>query len=298
MQEALEKSVGCGGERKRVEAVVATLANLQSEGDTLAAVAHDARNMVTALGLYCDLLEEPGVLGEDFVHYSSELRLVAAASRRLVEKLMALENPAATQPSFWRSEALATDLWPARLPATAPPAASGRHWEPVAAGPVKNLAEELLATRNLLASLAGPGIGVTVDAQGGAQPARIASEDLTRVLVNLVRNAVEAMPRGGRIHIGLRESGPEEGEDRWLRLSVEDNGPGIAPDAIEKIFEAGYSGGAPGESANGDQAGAHRGLGLAIARSIVEQCGGRVFAENRALGGARIVLELPAGRAR
>ena len=49
-------------ERKRVETVVETLATLRSHGEALAEVAHDARNMVTALGLYCDLLEEPGVL--------------------------------------------------------------------------------------------------------------------------------------------------------------------------------------------------------------------------------------------
>ena len=58
-----EQAAGLGGaERKRVEAVVETLANLRSEGENLAEVAHDARNMVTALGLYCDLLQEPGVL--------------------------------------------------------------------------------------------------------------------------------------------------------------------------------------------------------------------------------------------
>lgn len=295
MQETVERSVPNGEALKRVEAVVATLANLQSHGDTLAAVAHDARNMVTTLGLYCDLLEEPGVLGEGFVHYGSELRLVAAASRRLVEKLMALDNAGPAQPSFWRSEAPDTDRWPARLPAPVQPAANGHHWESVAAGPVENLAEELLATRNLLAALAGPGIGVTVDAQGGAQPARITSEDLTRVLVNLVRNAVEAMPSGGRIHIALREIGPLDGGSECLRLSVEDNGPGIAPEALERVFEAGYSGHAAEENASGS--GAHRGLGLAIVRSIVERAGGRVFAEGRSQGGARIVLELPAGLA-
>jgi hypothetical protein len=68
-----------------------TLATLGSRGESLPEVAHDARNMVTALGLYCDLLEEPGVLAIPFAHYSSELRLIAAASRRLVEKLVALE---------------------------------------------------------------------------------------------------------------------------------------------------------------------------------------------------------------
>ncbi len=78
-------------DRKRVEIVVETLANLHSRGETLAEVAHDARNMVTALGLYCDLLEEPGVLAAPFLHYGHELRLVAAASRRLVEKIVTIE---------------------------------------------------------------------------------------------------------------------------------------------------------------------------------------------------------------
>jgi two-component system response regulator HydG len=77
----VEQLRGSGGaDRKRVEAVVETLAALRSESETVAEVAHDARNMVTALGLYCDLLEEPGVLAPPFLHYGSELRLVAAAT--------------------------------------------------------------------------------------------------------------------------------------------------------------------------------------------------------------------------
>ena len=62
MQQA-EQTAGRGEfERSRVEAVVETLAALHGQGESLAEVAHDARNMVTALGLYCDLLEEPDSL--------------------------------------------------------------------------------------------------------------------------------------------------------------------------------------------------------------------------------------------
>jgi len=50
------------------------------KGESLEEVAHDARNMITTLGLYCDLLEEPGVLNAPYAHYGSELRLVAAAN--------------------------------------------------------------------------------------------------------------------------------------------------------------------------------------------------------------------------
>ncbi len=68
MQQLEKSAVLSEGERKRVEAVVETLATLGGKGNTLAEVAHDARNMVTALGLYCDLLEEPGVLLPAFSH--------------------------------------------------------------------------------------------------------------------------------------------------------------------------------------------------------------------------------------
>jgi hypothetical protein len=97
--------------RQRVEAMVQTLASLGSRGESLAEVAHDARNMVTALGLYCDLLEEPGVLALPFAHYSHELRLVAAASRRLVEKLVALDTQAGGE--LRGIQANGEEAWPA-----------------------------------------------------------------------------------------------------------------------------------------------------------------------------------------
>jgi signal transduction histidine kinase len=275
------------GGRKRVETVVETLATLQSPGENLASVAHDARNMVTALGLYCDLLEEPGVLAAPYLHYGSELRLVAAASRRLVEKLVALDHPSDLQASFWRNDASATGQWPLRTPA-APQAVQANRWDGPGATPMENLAAELLATRNLLSALAGPAIAVTVETQGGALPVRLTAEDLTRVLVNLVKNAVEAMPAGGRIQISLQEQ-KEAGSDRLI-LAVEDNGPGIPAQALERVFTSGYSAHAQSTAAE-----MHRGLGLTIARGIVESAGGRMRAENRTRGGARIVIELPAG---
>jgi hypothetical protein len=63
----------------------------------------------------------------------------------------------------------------------------------VPAVPIDKLAEELLANRNLLGNLAGPTVAVTVDVEGEAQPVRLTGEDLTRILVNLVKNASEAI---------------------------------------------------------------------------------------------------------
>jgi signal transduction histidine kinase len=348
-------------ERKRVEVVVETLADLHSQGESLSEVAHDARNMVTALGLYCDLLQEPGVLAGPFKHYGDELRLVAAASRRLVEKLVSLDNPIAaddTALGLAPSEAETTVAGGRSIdgpvtdgPVLGGPAVDGideprswasmpvnrvaqssepdqeseqkaslelgrglnqsldrsldlrRHWDTMPSEPIKNLAAELLANRNLLTALSGPGIVLTVDTVGGALPVRLTAEDLTRVLVNLIKNAAEAMPAGGRIQIGLSEIGlggrPGAAvTSPRLGLTIEDNGPGIPADALEKIFASGYTTRSSGPAANGGWPSVHRGLGLAISRSIVEASGGRMTASNRAEGGTRITIELPVEKAR
>lgn len=247
-----------GAERKRVEAVVETLATLRSRGESLAAVAHDARNMVTALGLYCDLLDEPGVLATPFLHYGNELRLVAAASRRLVEKLVAMDSREAPVP--FPAKAAVPDM--ERLPAE----------------PIKSLAGELLANRNLLAALAGSAIALTADVEGSALPVRLTGEDLTRVLVNLVKNASEAMPAGGRIQVGLHEKQAEAGAAPWLALTIEDDGPGIPPQALDRIFDSGYTTHASGVATDGVWQAAHRGLGL-VHRPI--DCGGRRRQDSR-----------------
>src|SRR5271165_1743410 len=92
MQQTGQAAGRDGTGHRRAEAVVGTLAALRGDGENLAELTHDARNMVTALGLYCDLLEEPGVLATPYLHYGTELRLVAAASRCLVQKLAALDT--------------------------------------------------------------------------------------------------------------------------------------------------------------------------------------------------------------
>jgi signal transduction histidine kinase len=314
MQQA-EEMAGIGrAERKRVEAVVETLAILGCRGESAAELAHDARNMVTALGLYCDLLEEPGVLANPFAHYGSELRLVATASRRLVEKLAALDrgcdtnfNAAATGRGASRSIAPT----PGRRFPQAASASSlldrGRPvnkrneahmcWDLMPASLIGNLAAELLATHNLLAALAGPSIALTVDVEGGARPVRLTGEDLTRVLVNLVKNAAEAMPKGGCIQIGLRELPAAAGAAAALALTVEDSGPGMPEQVLEEIFASGYTTRAKCNGAGGSWAVTHRGLGLSIARSIVEAAGGRIFASNRVPAGACFQIELPVRKA-
>ncbi len=125
------------------------------------------------------------------------------------------------------------------------------------------------------------------------------AEDLTRVLVNLVKNSAEAMPAGGWIHLLLNERAPnpqtqsgagaEAGSS--LLLTVEDNGTGIPGKTLNRIFTSGYT--TRSKAGNGGWPATHRGLGLSITRSIVEGAGGRIHAANRAPSGARFEIELP-----
>ncbi len=275
-------------------AVGKTLSASSPRGESLAELAHDARNMVTALDLYCDLLREPGVLSSPFAHYAAELKLVSAASSRLVEKLVALDPPQAQIHGTGRRTHGSVSDW---LGHAVEPAITrdSRALRGQATVPIDNLAEELLANRNLLAALAGPAVSLTIDAQGGALPVSMISEDFTRILVNLVKNASEAMAGVGKVHLTLWESSSESDSPAWLTLNVEDSGPGIPDRALETIFEAGHSLADMSRSTfrNGGWPVAHRGLGLSITRNIVNAAGGVIHAANRDPAGACFQIELP-----
>ncbi len=106
---------------------------------------------------------------------------------------------------------------------------------------------------------------------------------LAQVFANLVDNAISFSPEGGQVTVRL------EVEGELVRLTVEDEGPGLPDGAAEKIFARFYS-----ERPEGEAFGTHSGLGLAIARQIVEAHGGRIRAENRqGRRGASFVVELP-----
>jgi signal transduction histidine kinase len=273
-------------EQQHVDTLVQTLTTFGSHREDIAALTHDARNMVTALDLYCDLLQQPGVLAEPFAHYASELRLVAAACRRLLGKLGA---------SASAGRSVAKDEQVADLPHSpnANRALRGRRWTDIPTEPIRNLAEELFANRNLLGAIAGPTVALTVDAQGGAVPVRMTSEDLTRVLVNLVKNASEAMAGVGRIHISLWESGGEPASSPWVTLNVEDNGPGLPDYVLEKMVEPQLAPNTSGQSFPGNQPPGEQGLGLTIIRSLIQAAGGMIHAANRDPVGACFQIELP-----
>jgi signal transduction histidine kinase len=124
---------------------------------------------------------------------------------------------------------------------------------------------------------------VRLDADVDAElTARFAPDKLERVLMNLLTNALRHTPSDGAVAVLVEPRSDE------VRVAVEDTGLGLDAEARERMFERFW---------RGDQARSSRGagLGLAIARGLVEAHGGRIWAENREGGGARVCFTLPAG---
>ncbi len=122
-----------------------------------------------------------------------------------------------------------------------------------------------------------------VEFGGGPQGTLLADPDrVAQVVRNLLRNATEHTPDGGRVGISAEAAG-----DR-LRVYVDDDGAGIPAQERGRVFDRFHR----VETSRARRSGGS-GLGLAIARAIVEAHGGRIWAEDSPLGGARVAFELP-----
>ena len=113
-------------------------------------------------------------------------------------------------------------------------------------------------------------------------PVNVDADRIAQVLDNLVSNALRYTPAGGRIILsGQRVNGN-------VQLRVQDTGPGIPSQDLSHLFDRFYR---ADKSRQRHAGGA--GLGLAIAKSIVQNHGGRIWAESQLGDGSTFVLELP-----
>jgi len=230
-----------------------------------AGLAHDAGNLLGALRLYSDLLSSPGVLRPEHSHYAADLRLIAARSSALIERLLAgaaghHETALPCQPDAVETQ---------------PPA---RAVHPAAA---------LRALAPVLERIAAGSAHVTVAIAGGLPRIDLPAEALERIAVNLVRNAAEAIrssrqsaaPQAyGHIQITLESVGG------CLRLSVEDDGPGMPP-AVAAAFLR------PGQLPTG----ATRGLGHRIVHELAAETGAKLSIRVRPGRGTAFCLRWPLG---
>lgn len=127
-----------------------------------------------------------------------------------------------------------------------------------------------------MAARMGVRIEVTSDLKPGCRIAGKSSE-LFEALVNLFKNAVEAMPKGGEIHVRT------DYDNKRAMVRLRDTGDGIPPENITRIFDPFYSG----------KGGPNAGMGLAVTQRIIESHGGSITAESRQGEGSLFKMELP-----
>jgi len=107
---------------------------------------------------------------------------------------------------------------------------------------------------------------------------------IEQVLLNLLSNAIRHTPEGGRILVRATQ------DRRSLRVEIQDSGPGLSASDVRHVFDRFYRADASRASAAG------AGLGLSIAKVLVEAHGGTIWAENASEGGARFGFTLPVSR--
>jgi signal transduction histidine kinase len=159
------------------------------------------------------------------------------------------------------------------------PAVAAKPGEPETPGSLREAVDDVLALVKPQKTFRD--LVLNAEIPGDLPRISLASPRIVQVLLNLLLNAADAVPReGGRITLrAARAPG-----DR-VRLTVEDNGPGIAAEIRDRLFEPFVTTKEPGKGT---------GLGLAVCLGLIEAAGGTLAVEDGAEGGARFVIELPA----
>jgi signal transduction histidine kinase len=107
---------------------------------------------------------------------------------------------------------------------------------------------------------------------------------IEQILLNLIINARQAMPRGGRMMIEVRENPTTQ----MAEIKISDSGVGISPDQLRMIFEPFYTTKEPDDHGHGGS-----GLGLSVCRQIIEQHHGRIRVESLVGKGSKFTVKLP-----
>ena len=218
--------------------------NLAALGELSAGIAHEFKNALATISGYAQMIRSEAKSGTELREHSEKILDQTRALTHVVTEFLKFARPL-------------------------------------------ELADEQVALRPMIECLlaevaeAVPGVPITIEGEFGD----VSGDDalLRQAILNLARNAAEAVaenPGGGRVIIRgeIEQSGAMHGQ----RISIADNGPGIPPDALTKIFVPFYT-----TKANGT------GLGLAVVQKIVVQHGGTIEARNQPQGGAEFIVWLP-----
>lgn len=242
-------------ERKLLEAQLIQAKRLGGLGRLAATVAHEFNNVLMGMQPFAELIQRPKVTPQVISQAGSHIANSIQRGKRIVLDILRFSQP--------------------HVPATT--AIDLRQWWETFAPE----AEVVLGNMtSIVSTIPGHSLYVIAD--------RI---QLSQVLANLVANARDAMPSGGRLIVEANELGPDATfpfgvvphPERFVQLSITDTGHGMAPEVLERVFEPLYTTRQSGGT----------GLGLAVAHQIMTQHGGHIFVESEPGRGSTFHLFLP-----
>jgi two-component system NtrC family sensor kinase len=219
---------------------------LASVGRLAAGLAHEIGNPIAALIGLEDLLLAGGLTPEENQDFLVRMRKETERVHRILRDLLAFARPSAE--------------------AAGPP-------QP---GDVEGAVHDTMAL--LLAHPALREVDLAIDLEPELPQVALGREQLVQVVLNLVLNAADAVGSGG--HVRIKAARAASG----VRLTVEDDGPGVAPEVRDRLFEP---------FVTTKEVGKGTGLGLAVCRGLVEAVGGTIQLDSNTPKGATFVIELP-----
>ncbi len=245
-------------ELKTLEAQFVQSQKMQAVGQLAGGVAHDFNNLLTAINGHCDLLLMRHDVADVEHGDLMQIRQNANRAAALVRQLLAFSRKQTLRPT------------------------------------VINLQDTLSELTHLLNRLLTERVTLRIEHGPDLRPVRVDERQFEQVIMNLVVNARDAMPRGGEVRITTQSLQLERDLHRdravilkgdYVVIEVADSGTGIPEGKLNKIFEPFYT---------TKQVGEGTGLGLSTAYGIIKQTGGFIFAESPPGKGAVFTIYLPA----
>ncbi len=242
---------------KSLEAQFVQSQKMQAIGQLAGGVAHDFNNLLTAISGHCDLLLTRHDEGDEDFGDLMQINQNANRAAALVGQLLAYSRKQTLQPEQLDLREVLSDL------------------------------------THLLGRLVGEKVTLDVGHDPQLWQTRADKRQLEQVLMNLVVNARDAMPKGGVIQVeteNLTLEAPWHRDravvapGRYVKVSVRDDGVGIAPDMLQKVFDP---------FVTTKRAGEGTGLGLSTAYGIIKQTGGFIFVDSTPGEGTCFMLILP-----
>ena len=220
---------------------------LEALGRLAGGVAHDFNNLLTVILGYADLLSRYGA-DDHAREVGGEIQKAAERAAGLTRQLLAFSRKQVLRPSVLDLNHL-----------------------------VRNL-------ETMLRRLIGEDVQLTTSLHAGRLPVKADAGQLEQVLTNLVVNARDAMPRGGRLTLSTTEAPVAPDGARRALLTVTDSGCGMDEKVLKRLFEPFFT---------TKEVGKGTGLGLAMVYGVVKQSGGRIEVESEPGRGSTFRVYLP-----